>query len=127
MDYVYDAEVIRVVDGDTVILRVFKEVTVDFGFHLKETVIKEYTGNFRLLGIDTPEPRGRKADPIPARAATERLKELLATAQRIEARTEKDPDNFGRYLVTLIGHTQAGNYNINETLLKEGHAVPYDR
>lgn len=125
MDYVYDAEVIRVVDGDTVILRVFKEVTVDFGFHLKETVIKEYTGSFRLLGIDTPEPRGRKADPIPAKAATKRLQELLAMSGRIEARTEKDPDNFGRYLVTLIGHNPGASFNINETLLEEGHAVPY--
>jgi endonuclease YncB( thermonuclease family) len=127
MDYVYDAEVLRVVDGDTVYLRVFKEVTTDFGFHVKETTVKEYSGSFRLFGIDTPEPRGRKAKPVPARAATERLKELLASAIRIEARTLKDPDNFGRYLVTLIVHLHGEEINVNEALIKEGHAVPYRR
>lgn len=133
MDYEYDAEVIRIVDGDTVILRVFKEVTTDFGFHVKETATKEYTGSFRLYGIDTPEPRGRKAQPKPAKAATERLTELLTGAKRIIARTLKDPDNFGRYLVELTvvipvpAPKLLEEINVNDTLVAEGHAVPYRR
>lgn len=56
----YEAEVIRVVDGDTVYLRVWKEL--DFGFYIKQR--QSYEGSFRLLGIDTPELRGKNADKL---------------------------------------------------------------
>jgi len=133
MDYRYNAEVIRIVDGDTVVLRVFNQTTIDFGFHVKQAIVQEYTGNFRLAHIDTPEPRGRKAKPKEAKAATDRLTELLDSAQRIIAQTYKDPDNFGRYLVELIivvpdtTTELLKEVNVNETLVSEGLAVPYRR
>ena len=45
-EYIRHAEVVRVVDGDTIRLR------VDLGFNT------QVTQNFRLWGIDAPELRG---------------------------------------------------------------------
>lgn len=133
MDYVYEAEVLRIVDGDTVYLRVYKEVETDFGFHVKERVIKEYSGSFRIARIDAPEPRGRKAKKEAAKKATNRLTQLLDSAHRIVAKTYKDPDNFGRYLVELICYIEdpvlnvINEINVSDQLLAEGLVVPYER
>ena len=63
--YEYEAEVSRVVDGDTVYLTLTKEFSleVDFGFNIKDTVILRKTAriDFRLLGINTPEVHGSAA------------------------------------------------------------------
>lgn len=113
----YKAEVIRVVDGDTVILRVYKEI--DFGFKVKQT--QSYEGSFRLIGIDTPELRGGTPETKAAgRVAKERLIEILNESSEITARTHK-PDNFGRWLVELF-IDQEGE-SVNEQLIREGHAV----
>lgn len=118
----YNAELVRVVDGDTVYLKLSKEY--DFGFKIKE--VKTYEGSFRLIGIDTPELRGKNADKIKGRAASERLYELLTTCDKITATTFK-PDSFGRWLVELFIHENDNIVNINELLVKEGHAVIYKR
>jgi micrococcal nuclease len=77
-------EVIRVVDGDTVDLR------LDLGFHLSTAL------RFRILGLDTPE-RGQ-----PGWAeATEYTRVYLATfPQPLKVRTEK-ADSFGRWLADV--------------------------
>ena len=62
--YSYDATVVRVVDGDTVRLKLSKIFTqqIDFGFHITENMStsKSVEMNFRLLGVDTPEVRGKE-------------------------------------------------------------------
>lgn len=60
--YEYPATVHRVVDGDTVYLKLSKTFTlpVDFGFNILDKVLllKEATIEFRLYGINTPEVVG---------------------------------------------------------------------
>ena len=111
MSYEYDAEVVRVIDGDTVRLRVTRDF--DFGFYVKER--KTYEGNFRLLGINAPELYGQVTDF--GLKSKNRLIELLA-GKAVKAITYK-PDKYGRWLVELF----VDGININQQLVTEGFAI----
>ena len=75
----------------------------------------------RLACIDTPESRGKKADPIPAKATRDYLNELVAgstvTIRRI---TE---DQYGRTVAEL----SKGPMNIQEHLVEKSFASIYER
>ena len=108
----YQAEIVRVVDGDTV------DAFVDLGFdmHSKQRV--------RLYGINTPEVRTRNLEEKKAGlAASARLNELLnANKNRCVIRTSLDKKGkYGRVLGTIY----VDDININEMLLSEGHAKEY--
>jgi endonuclease YncB( thermonuclease family) len=131
-EYVYEAEVVRLVDGDTVRLKLSKAFTfnVDFGFYIKEQVmtVKSTEMNFRLRGIDTPELRGVpleiKEQGLAAKAELGRLLSL----GKIQAFTYK-PDKYGRWLVTLWVSPADGSekFNVNDKLVEDGFAKPYMR
>jgi endonuclease YncB( thermonuclease family) len=91
--YLYEkATVIRIIDGDTAVLR------VDCGFRMT------YEGPFRLLGLDAPEITGpEKPEGLKWKAA---LEQLIPVGTVLEAQTLK-PDSFGRWLVVLTkdGHS----------------------
>jgi len=113
--YLYRAEVVRVVDGDTI------DVDIDLGFYVW---IKDQ--RIRLLDIDAPEVTGgTKAAGI---AATDYLKGLI-DGKTIIIRTVKGKDggdredSFGRWLGTIY----LDGVNINEEMLSSGHAVPYTK
>lgn len=128
--YVYDdVEVVKVVDGDSVHLRLRKryEFNVDFGFKIKDLIVheKETTRLFRLSGIDTPELRGdEREDGLKAKAELARLLSLGS----LTVETHKT-GKYGRYLATI--HVAADGYdvplNINEQLVKTGFAEPYGK
>src|SRR4051812_33725812 len=88
--YVYTVEeVVRVVDGDSGWLR------LDVGF--RQTMLV----NYRALGIDCPEKtRGSAFEKAEAKHAEIVAREWL-TARHLQVRTEKDPDNFGRWLADI--------------------------
>ena len=119
MTYEYDAELVRVIDGDSVVLKVSK--TFDFGFKVKER--KTFEDNFRLYGIDTPELRGSKAQPEIANAAKDRLAELLLQGP-LRVVTYK-PGKYGRWLIDLYVEIGDEEIHVNKRLLEEGHAKPY--
>jgi micrococcal nuclease len=112
--YEYNATVIRVIDGDSVWLE------VDVGFHMT------YKYNFRLGGINTPELRS--SDPeekARAYAAKARLEELLPVGQQVKIKTAK-PGKYGRWIADVfLNFDEPDGVFINQTLLAEGHAVPY--
>jgi hypothetical protein len=87
----------RVIDGDTYWL------CLDLGLRCTATV------PVRLLGFDCPESRGPgKGERIAAGAAAEEARAWLEQRQgRVLARTEKDPDSFGRWLVEVVDDTGA--------------------
>jgi len=112
--YEYNAELRRVVDGDTV------DVTIDCGFnmHVKERV--------RLYGINTPESRTRDLEEKKrGLAAKDRLIEILESfGDKFVIKTSVDKKGkFGRLLGELI--SKDGEQNANQMLLEEGHAVEY--
>lgn len=112
--YTYHAEVVRVVDGDTVKLK------VDVGFRLT------FTDNFRLVGIDAEELRD--TDPAKkalAQAAKTRVEQLLPVGSQVLIRTTKS-EKYGRWLVEIDTlPKEAASVHINSLLVAEGLAKPY--
>ena len=120
MIYIYKAELIRVVDGDTV------DLIIDLGF---DTSRKE---RFRLYGIDAPEMRtaaGKKA-----KAWLEDALMPLETiyVQTLQLSTKAKRDKYGRFLAVL--YSEFGDVrtklpegslaleSINSRMIEVGHA-----
>lgn len=107
--FVYQAELDRVVDGDTV------DVILDLGFD-----VKLHKQRVRLHGIDTPESRTRNlAEKKLGLAAKERLKELCVGTFKVKSLGK---GKYGRILG--IPYTEDGQ-DICKMLIDEGHAVQY--
>ena len=112
-------EINKVLDGDTI------DVTIDLGFELykKERV--------RIAGVDTPEKRTRNLEEKALGIdATNWLKEKLEGAINgdddlvIRTELEGGVGKYGRLLGWLyIGD---GNVSLNEKMIGEGYAHPYD-
>lgn len=113
--YEYNATVLRVVDGDTVDLR----VDLGFGISVNE--------RFRLAGIDAPESRTKDLqEKAKGLLSTVVLSEFLASHDnRCVIVTQKDEKGkFGRYLCTLLVRGEhSGMIDINAKLVETGHAV----
>ena len=94
-DYTYNARVVRVIDGDTVV------VNIDLGLD-----VWKHDQHLRLRGIDAAEVRTRdaveKAAGLEAKAF---LKTLLPPGEPVVVTTFKDRTTFGRYVadVALAG------------------------
>lgn len=127
--YVYNVDVVRVIDGDTARLRLWKDfnLEIDFGFYIKEkiTFAKSTEMNFRLYGINAPETRGvSEAEKSRGNASTKELERLLSLGKVI-AKTHK-PDKYGRWLIELWVTTESGQtIFVNDSLIETGHAVAY--
>lgn len=109
--YVYNAEVFSVYDGDTI------KATLDLGMSLSRRV------SCRLYGVDTPEIRSKVASEKKlAYAARDRVRHLILEKQVVVESISK-PDKYGRLLVRVW--TEDG-VCINDLLIEEGLALPYD-
>lgn len=110
--WVYQARIIRVVDGDTC------DVVIDAGFRATRTE------RLRLLGVNTPEVRG--ATKLAGDAATAFVKQWWSDAAGgdwpLLVQTEKS-DVFGRYLALVWRRTDGAC--LNDALLTAGMAVPF--
>lgn len=106
----YRAQLIKVVDGDTV------DVSVDLGFRLHQDM------RLRLLGINTPELLSKsETERLAAQAARDYLRGLLE-GKSLRIQTHKDgQDKYGRYLAVIF----VDDLNVNQDLIKAGHGVPY--
>ena len=109
--YEYRCEILNVVDGDTVDLK------IDLGFSIN------YNMRVRLAHINTPEmntPEGVKAKNY----LISKINELLKTDDCFICRTEKDrKDKYGRYLATIVHNFSTTN--LNNYMLENKLAVPY--
>tara|TARA_B000000557_G_scaffold218894_1_gene186477 strand:- start:651 stop:1067 length:417 start_codon:yes stop_codon:yes gene_type:complete len=112
-------EINKVLDGDTI------DVTIDLGFDLykKERV--------RIAGVDTPEKRTRDLEEkelgIDATNwLKEKLESTLAGDDELTIRTELH-GGVGKY-GRLLGWLYVGEESIslNEQMIDEGYAWPYD-
>ena len=108
MSYAYEhVEVLRVLDGDTVELR------IDMGNSI------HWTGKFRLYGVDTPEVHGDTE--AAGQMAADYLRAVIAAFGILEVQTFK-PDKFGRWLAKI--QLRDGR-DVSECLVNAGHAVGY--
>jgi micrococcal nuclease len=106
--YEYNAEVIRVVDGDTLWAR------VDLGCDVKLSM------SLRLEGIDAPE---MSEVPI-GLEAKKHLEGLIGDFFVLNTIKDKK-EKYGRYrAIILVKDPATGLYiNVNERMVRDGHAV----
>ena len=117
--YIYRGKLERVVDGDTI------DALIDVGFDIW---IKK---RIRYSGIDTWESRTRnleeKAKGLEAKA---RNKELLMEVSSKPGYFRLKSFGVGKYGRVLgeiyIEDKEGKQYNINKTLISEGHAYIYE-
>ena len=117
----YDGELIRVVDGDTVVLKVTKtfDLDVDFGFYIRDRVSLTKSGEvtFRIRGIDAPEMKG--ASLVSAKASKARLQELLI-GKKLKIISHKT-DKYGRWVADI----EVDGTDVGTSLMESGHARVY--
>lgn len=111
--YDYACEVVRVIDGDTLVLR------VDLGFRMTTEQA------FRLYGIDAPElptPEGVAARDFVNRWVGEHGRDHK------RVRTYPNPDKYGRWLAMLSSPLPDDpvGLTLNAVMVANGHARPYD-
>ena len=117
--YNYKIKLERVVDGDTI------DANIDLGFDVS---VKK---RIRLQGINAPESRTRDLEEkARGLAAKDRVKQLLEGANEIQLKSH-GVGKYGRCLGELHidvvdGKEKMTLENVNELLIKEGHAVAYD-
>ena len=117
--YIYRGKLERVVDGDTI------DALIDVGFDIWIKKIIRYSG------IDTWESRTRnleeKAKGLEAKA---RNKELLMEVSSKPGYFRLKSFGVGKYGRVLgeiyIEDKEGKQYNINKTLISEGHAYIYE-
>jgi micrococcal nuclease len=121
MIYIYKAQLIRVVDGDTV------DLISDLGF---DTLKRE---RFRLYGIDAPE-----MNTAEGKEAKAWLREVLQPleaiyVQTLQHKTKAKRDKYGRFLAVLYDdlsdidanrpmETVVSPASINAKMIVRGHA-----
>lgn len=107
--YQYKATVVKIKDGDTLVLN------VDLGLEVSTNQ------TFRIYGINTPEVIG--VEKVAGLKAKKRVEELLFIGTEVTINTFKDKkEKYGRYLVQIILST---GQSIADILLTEGLANEY--
>ncbi len=117
--YIYRGKLERVVDGDTI------DALIDVGFDIW---IKK---RIRYSGIDTWESRTRnleeKAKGLEAKARNKELLEKVSSKSGYFRLKSHGVGKYGRVLGEIfIEDAEGKQYNINETLISEGHAYVYE-
>ena len=115
--YKYAAKLIRVIDGDTVVL------DVDLGYTVRVIV------TFRLYGIDAPEVTGE--NKIAGQASKAALQKILdnavpdAKGNKLIYVDSTGRDKYGRWVAKLAVYntTDAEPFDVSERLVTEGFAV----
>lgn len=126
IDYQYDCQLVRILDGDTVELHLEKSYAweVDFGFKIKDVVSFTKSTNmiFRIFGINTPEVHGEQR--VEGEKSKAELARLLALGP-LTVKTRK-PDKYGRWLGEIEVRPPDGSIvNISKALIAGGFAKPY--
>ena len=117
--YIYKAKLDRVVDGDTV------DALIDVGFDIW------FKKRIRFKGVDTWESRTRnleeKALGLKAKARTKELLEKVSSKSGYFRIKSYGLGKYGRVLAEVFIMDKDGKqWNVNETLITEGHAYIYD-
>lgn len=103
--YEYQAEVLKIVDGDTLHLR------IDLGLNIRQDI------TVRLFGINAPE----MSTPAGV-AAKAYIGTLLAVGDTVVVHTHKDRrEKYGRYLAQIL----ARDVDVNLQMVETKHAVVY--
>lgn len=111
--HTYDAELVRVIDADTIVL------DIDAGFHMWARGIKVRVAHINAPEMNTPEGRAAYAFAMEWFASRKRL--VVVTIQDKSGNTKAD--SFGRYLADVYGEGEG--MSLSEKLIEAGHAKEY--
>lgn len=120
--WIYRGELVHVVDGDTVDLRVSRPD--DFGFRMWSE--RSAVMRFRLSGIDTPERTGTTR--VMGLAAAAFLQDLLKDARHIEVESLGEADKYGGRWdarIRLLGDAPDVWVDVGQYLVLLGYARAY--
>ena len=117
--YIYRAILDRVVAGDTV------DALIDVGFDIW------FKKRIRFMGLDTWESRTRdleeKKRGLAAKARTKELLEKVSSKSGYFRLKSHGVGKYGRVLGEIfIMDSEGKQWNVNKTLIEEGHAYVYD-
>ena len=117
--YIYRGKLERVVDGDTI------DALIDVGFDIW---VKK---RIRYKGIDTWESRTRNLEEkklgLAAKARNKELLEKVSSKSGYFRLKSYGVGKYGRVLGELFIEDNEGiQYNINKTLINEGHAYVFE-
>jgi micrococcal nuclease len=117
--YIYRAKLDRVVDGDTV------DALIDVGFDIW------FKKRIRFMGLDTWESRTRDLEEKKlGKLAKERTRQLLEDVSSKSGYFRLKSHGLGKYGRVLgelfVMDSDGKQWNVNETLIAEGHAYVYD-
>jgi len=116
--YEYRANLVRVIDGDTIVFN------IDLGFNIwiqKESV--------RFAYINAPEVRTKdlveKAKGLVAKEfVQEHCDNLLNSGGHFTLKTFKDFGKYGRFIAEIVlNYPDGTKVNLNNLLLETGHAI----
>ena len=115
----YSCKLVRVVDGDTC------DAMIDLGF---DVWVKN---RIRFYGVDTWESRTRdleeKKKGLAAKSRVTELLEIVSTKRGYFRLKSHGVGKYGRVLGEIFIEDKEGKqYNINKTLISEGHAYVYE-
>jgi len=122
--YTYRAELVRVIDGDTI------DVIIDLGFGIMFGN-ERAPRRLRLAGIDTPELRSKdEAARAAAQTAKQFVIDTLSRAftstlriETIKTRKGVERQTFGRYVAKVWLSSKLDEWEcLNDLLVTEGHA-----
>jgi len=116
------AKLVRVVDGDTIVVRMEKGDEDKVNAEGREGGLGQ---KIRIIGIDTPESV-KPNTPVEcfANEATAHISELLNAAGKLKIETDPTQDtrdNYGR----LLAHVFVDDMNIGQQLIADGYAYEY--
>lgn len=110
----YEAEVIRVVDGDTIDAK----ISLGFDVYVKKRI--------RFQGFNAPESRTRDLEEKKrGLAAKDRVKEILEENDNKFILKSHGVGKYGRCLGEIFVET-LGDDSLQKTLINEGHGVEYN-
>ena len=114
--YEYRAQIVKVVDGDTV------DCYIELGFGV---VLADE--RVRIMGIDTPESRtSDKVEKVFGLATKKRLKELLGKECILKTQIAKNGEDMKGKFGSIIGDfIMEDDRMVTEVMADEGHFVPY--
>ena len=117
--FIYRAKLDRVVDGDTV------DALIDVGFDIW------FKKRIRFMGLDTWESRTRDLEEKKlGKLAKERTRQLLEDVSSKSGYFRLKSHGLGKYGRVLgelfVMDKDGKQWNVNKTLIAEGHAYIYD-
>ena len=103
--------VIRVVDGDTIVVQV-----------------KGHPETVRLIGVDTPETKDPRKPVSILRQGSQRIHGHLLNGQRVRLEIQTVPtsrDRYGRLLAFV--YRESDNLLVNKEIIRQGYGHAYTR